>query len=363
MRDSDPDKWSYKEHTRVKHVLLEKYLGGWLPILGTMHDRLRIVDGFAGRGEYVDGSDGSPVILLRKADELMSAGKVTEVVCAFVENDPDNFANLQIVLDRTKPMHPKVDVLGPYNKPFEKVVQDLIEVTNGRVIPSFWFIDPFGFTGMSFDTLRQIMSLRRSEVFITLMLRDISRFLSHPDLEAAFDRLFGTRDWRTIVYSDKAGETKEKELLNLYVAQLRSIGCKVTFFRVCMDEKVQTLYYMVHATKHARGRLLMKDVVHGQGANGILAYLGPQDQAARLQGTLLPEDPVPELKELLPVKMGGRTITFKALRDECCDDDELRDPEYRTALKQLREEGRIRVRPVTSKTPKGLGGDDEIRFP
>ena len=84
-QDSDPKKWDYPQHTRVKHELLDKYLGGWLPILGRWHARLVIVDGFAGRGQYNDGSDGSPVIILRKAQELVSAGRVKEVVCGFVE--------------------------------------------------------------------------------------------------------------------------------------------------------------------------------------------------------------------------------------------------------------------------------------
>ena len=368
VRDNDLDKWIYKEHTRVKHELLDKYLGGWLSILGQWHRRLIIVDGFAGRGEYADGSEGSPIIILRKAAELIKIGRVGEVVCAFVEKDAANYANLEDTLRTKVSASPGVKIYGPVNDSFENTARGMISSVNGHMAPSFWFIDPFGFTGMSFDILREIMALSRSEVFITLMLRDIGRFLSHPDLDATFDRLFGTREWRTIVYSGQAGETKEKELLNLYVAQLRSIGCKVTFFRVCMDEKVQTLYYMVHATKHARGRLLMKDVVHGQGANGIFAYLGPQDEAARLQGTLLHEDPIPALKESLLVRMAGRTASFEALRNECCDDDELRDPEYRAALKELIDDGRIKVKRVPTKTPtgrapRGLRQTDEITFP
>ena len=254
--------------------MLEKYLGGWLPILGRWHERLLIFDGFAGRGEYSDGSDGSPVILLRKANELISGGRVKEVLCAFVEQDPGNFANLQAVLHRTQPQYPLVKVLGPSNDSFENVANQVIETTGGRLIPSFWFIDPFGFTGMSFETVKLLMSLRRSEVFITLMLRDIGRFLSHPDLETTFDRLFGTQEWRIIVHSNKTGEAKERELRDLYVAQLRRIGCKVTVFRVSMDERLQTLYCMVHATKHPKGRWLMKDVMHRQGSNGIFAVLG-----------------------------------------------------------------------------------------
>ena len=363
VKDSDLKKWNYAEHTKVKHELLEKYLGGWLPILGRWHEKLLIFDGFAGRGEYVDGSDGSPVILLRKADELISAGRVKEVVCAFVEIDPDNFAYLKAVLNRTKSQFPRVKVLGPSKDKFEKVVSEVIEATEGRIIPSFWFIDPFGFTGMSFDSVKQIMSLKRSEVFITLMLRDIGRFLTHPNLDSTFDRLFGTDEWRKIVYANKTGEEKERELLELYIAQLRMIGCKVTFFRVCMDEKLQTLYYMVHATNHCSGRWLMKNVMYQQGTNGVFAYLGPKDKVMRMQATLFPADDIPALKTQLLTKFPRRTRSYDAVLLECCDDNELREPDYRTALKELRDEETIRVKPITSKTESGLRGKDSITFP
>ena len=266
-------------------------------------------------------------------------------------------------MNRTKPSYPGVKAVGLENDSFENVANKIITSVGDRIAPSFWFIDPFGFTGMSFDIVRRLMALRRSEVFVTLMLRDIGRFLSHGDLEEAFDRLFGTSEWRRIVSSNKTAQAKEQELRDLYVAQLRALGSKVTLFRVSMDEKLQTLYYMVHATNNPKGRRLMKDVMHGQGANGVFAYLGPQDKIARLQGTLIPSDPIPTLKTELPAKFAARTLSFEDLRNECCDDDELRDPEYRAALKELRDDGKIQVRPVTSRTPRGLGGDDQITFP
>ena len=43
-----------------------------------------------------------------------------------------------------------------------------------------------------------------------------------------------------IVNSNKSSEAKERALRDLYIAQLRGIGCKVTAFRVSMDERVQT---------------------------------------------------------------------------------------------------------------------------
>ena len=124
MNDSDPGKWGYREHTKVKHELLEKYLSGWLPILGRWHKRLLIVDGFAGQGTYTDGSDGSPIIIIRKAQELISAGRVGKVFCAFVENNTENYTKLRTLLDQIRPQYPDVAILGPFNDKFETVASE-----------------------------------------------------------------------------------------------------------------------------------------------------------------------------------------------------------------------------------------------
>lgn len=66
LDDSDPRKWTYEPRTGAKHAILTEYLKAWLPILrraakalGRPAD-LVLVDGFAGKGRYVDGEPGSP---------------------------------------------------------------------------------------------------------------------------------------------------------------------------------------------------------------------------------------------------------------------------------------------------------------
>ena len=362
--DADPSKWNYTEHTETKHELLEKYLGGWLAILGTRNRKLLVVDGFAGNGEYSEGEGGSPVIIYLKANELIAAGKVDQVICLFVERNEENFEDLRSVLDGL-PQNPSIEVVAHHPAEFEDVVENLFEKYPDRnVIPSFWLIDPFGFTGMGFEIVKKIMSLTSSEVFINLMIRDIGRFLTHPDLDDTFDHLFGTKDWRDIVESGLTGELKESALRDLYSDQLRSLGCFVTNFRVCMDDRRQTLYYMVHATKHPLGRWLMKDVMRKEGPQGMFAYLGPDDEAMRLQTSMIPVTTLDELKDFLSKKYAGRNLTFKGLLYQSAEDDnELVRSDYRKALQELRAEGRLEVQPRTSKTERGLADQDLITFP
>jgi three-Cys-motif partner protein len=167
--DSSLEKWIYKEHTRVKHDILKKYLPSWLRVLGTSHSRLCYFDGFAGRGEYEDGSPGSPLIAMEIAEDLVSRGKVKEVVPIFIEKDPDNFANLERIIKASKSRFPNVrDPILRHNE-FRNAISEVIESVGLRLAPSFFFIDPFGFTGVPFATVKDILSIPRTEIFFTFM--------------------------------------------------------------------------------------------------------------------------------------------------------------------------------------------------
>lgn len=361
--DADPVKWQYSEHTRSKHELLEKYLGGWMSILGSWHRRLLIVDGFAGKGEYDKGEDGSPVIIHRKASELIAAGKVDQVICVFIEENETNFRDLRAILD-VLPTTPGVIIESPRPASFESVVKRLFEkYPDGIQIPSFWFIDPFGYSDFSFETVSKIMSLERSEVFVNFMVSFLGRFLNHPNLEATNDQLFGSTEWRNIVKRETTGEAKEHALRDLYMSRLQEIGCRVTNFRLCADDRRQTLYYLMHAAKHQRAVWLMRSIMAKQGPAGIFAYLGPEDSQRRYQESFLPiHDPL-ELKAKLLIEFKGRTLTYTQFADECSfDGNEHSEPDYRKAVQALEAGDDLRIDRVESKKT-GLKGKDRIIFP
>jgi len=360
-RDSAPEKWPYREHTRVKHELLEKYLYVWIIKLGKFHRKVIFFDGFAGRGEYLDEKTGetlivgSPIIALRVADKLLQDCEQKQrrpyfdkFVCVAVEKDKENFENLQsiinIEIEKLK-FKERIEIL-PINDEFANVATELVEEVGVKIAPSFFFIDPFGFSGVPFEAVKNILSLPRTEIFFTFMTYYINRFLELPQVEKHLNALYPTPEWKQI-YQIQSWEERDKALLNLYVKSLKEIaGVKYVFpFRVFMDEKYQTLYYLIHATNHFHGLKIMKDIMKRQGASGNFAWLGPKESSYRYQQKLF-DDTIPSLKEYLLKKFEGES-----------------KPEYRQALKELEKERRINVKRVTSKTTRGLSGKDKIIFP
>ena len=359
--ESAPVKWTYWEHTRVKHEILKGYLAGWLSILGKYHPKVCYFDCFAGRGEYQDGSPGSPVIAMQIANDLIERNRVGQVVCAFIEKDADNFENLRTVIDRHKGSYPHVKVLYEKSE-FAVVISRVVNKVGSKLVPSFFFVDPFGFAGVPFALIKDILAIPRTEVFITFMYDSINRFLSSAKVETLFDSLFGTEEWRTIV-STLSGRHREHALRDLYIEQLRhQAGAHCTrAFRVSTDEKFRTLYYLIHATNHKKGAVLMKEVMHRKSAPGMFAYLGPQDYVYRYHPRLFDENDIPGLENYLLGHFAGRQLTYDEIQEESWETPFI-DKHFREALKELRKKDKINATPVTSKTERGLRGQDKITF-
>jgi three-Cys-motif partner protein len=105
------------------------------------------IDGFAGPGEYAGGEAGSPIIALDTALELKPP-LTAKVHFLFVEERDDRADHLrkQVAL-RTLPANFSAIVEGgvTFEVAFEKRYSGFVR--NGRLMPTFAFIDPFGWTG------------------------------------------------------------------------------------------------------------------------------------------------------------------------------------------------------------------------
>ncbi len=367
LKDSDLQKWTYREHTRMKHIIMEKYLKAWITILGSFNERICYFDGFAGRGEYTGGSPGSPLIALRVADELQSYYK--KFICVFIEKDSENFNNLESILEREVPKikHMKKIEIIKQNDEFANVTEEIfknLEQQKYVMVPSFFFIDPFGFSGVPFEIVKKILSNPRTEVFFTFMVRDVNRFLSHEKLEETFNELFGNSIWKEGL---KTTDNQELALRDLYRQNLHRIaGLKYSWsFRVCTPEKLQTLYYLIHGTNNFKGHSIMKQVMYNQSAEGDFAYLGPEDMSRRSQIKLFDVEDIEALKKYLSVRFKSNVKTYDEIQIEVCepwyDEPPYIDKHYRQALKGLEKEQKVKIERISSKK-SGLKENDKITF-
>jgi three-Cys-motif partner protein len=256
--------WESTPHTRAKHAILRQYWNRWLPILGQRNRGLNYVDGFAGPGEYTDGEEGSPLIVLRAAVEhvLRPSGQVS---FTFVEKDADRAGHLKAILTRLFPREklPKgweysVE-LGEFDPILNSAI-DSFEASGTTLAPTFAFLDPFGYSGFPMSTIRRLMAIPRCEVLVTFMAGYIRRFLD--DLRAeTLTSLFGTDEWRGGVKLE--GDARVRFLLDLYEKRLKeeAQAAFVRSFEMC-GPNGETLYYLVFATRHEEGLRQMKEAMY-----------------------------------------------------------------------------------------------------
>jgi three-Cys-motif partner protein len=366
LQDSDLAKWVCREHTRVKHELLGKYLRAWVPILGKWNARIAYFDGFAGRGKYPDGSLGSPIIAIRVADAL--ADHYNQIRFTFVEKDADNFANLTAVLDseRASLKHCGKMSFQTKNDEFGNVagaLLDLIEKWGASLIPSFFFIDPFGFSGVPFDIVRRILTFDKTEVFFTFMLREVNRFLEHPPLAGSMTSLFGSDCWRSVI----GHPDRERAIVELYRQQLHDqANAKFSLhFKVCESDSTATLYHLVHASNSFKGHSVMKNIMFNQGVQGTFAFLGRDDLAERTQTRLFDLHDTSALRTELLARFAGQTLTFDAIMETMCypwnSEPPFIEKHYREVIKALEKDGSVSIRRISSKR-SGLKGNDLVTF-
>ncbi|HEU4973723.1 MAG TPA: three-Cys-motif partner protein TcmP [Baekduia sp.] len=362
--DDSDEKWEYTEHARAKHEVLRRYLGAWLPILGRFHDKLVIYDGFAGRGRYVGGQDGSPVIMFRRAAEAVANGRAKEVSIVCVEANRANYLELETVLSGLH--HPGVSISARQDT-FDAVangVADRARQPGVKPPPIFFTADPFGFRGVPLATIERLMAIPRMEVLVTFMVRDQRRFLGMENVEAPLTELFGGDEWKAC----QGAPDTDRCLVQRYgdVIKRRGIAQWATPFQVFEDERRQTLYYLVHLTDNARGMREMKEAMVETSSDMTFwpVTVRPRDQ---LVLEVEEAEPYPSLQAHLMQKYAGQRMKFEDVLNDDYPDGTWVEPQYRAAIKDLavRHAGASihydRVT-ATGKTPSGLEFDDTVEF-
>jgi three-Cys-motif partner protein len=265
--------WKLDDHTRAKHHVLRGYLEAWLPVMGqqalkfkAMGDpRLLVVDGFAGPGRYATGEEGSPLIMLRTLLEHDAFDRMADVkfLFLFIEHSDERVEHLEGEIEALDlPGNIEVAVEnGEFEDVFGELVEGVHAKKNRELVPTFAFIDPFGYTQAPMALSDRFLAFSRCEALVFLPLTHINRFVTRDKQEDGLNALFGSERWREA--ADLSGRERMEFLLALFEDQLRSQG-RVQYVRSFeLRTKDGNDYRLVFATQHRKGLELIKDAMWG----------------------------------------------------------------------------------------------------
>src|SRR5258708_15189713 len=225
MAGEDDTLWEREDHTAAKHDVLRAYLDAWIPIMGfaaqryESDPRLLLVDGFAGPGRSAGGEPASPLIMI---DAIVSHSAFPQLgnvrfILYFIEHDEPRAEHLQQEIEAWK--LPDNLVVTVSHGEFEETFSELVDVEEGKVlVPTFAFIDPFGYTQAKMSLTGKLLEFPRTEALFFLPMTDICRFLSKEDQAPGLDALFGTSRWREAI--PLKGRARNEFLVDLFEEQL-----------------------------------------------------------------------------------------------------------------------------------------------
>ena len=333
--------WEIDEHTKAKHEILRTYLNAWFPILTSAHPPVLYVDGFCGPGRYLGGEEGSPLIALRAA---MGQRRPLpgNPVFVFTDERPDRIENLRGELQRLNPpstfsIHAGV---GRFADVFTPTLESL-EREGKFLVPSFVFIDPFGFSGIPFTMIRRILRNPSCEVFITFMVNAVQRFVEHPvaAVRQEIEGLVGTNEVQQILVLTG---NRVEALRGLYQRQLRTAATFVRSFEI-RDAPEHILYYLFFASNNALGHEKMKDAMWGVAPEGDFRFVDNTDSD---QLVLLRQDPTARLAADLAARFAGQTLQAAEILRFVMDETGFVHKHTRAALNTLEGTGRLAVAPT-----------------
>jgi three-Cys-motif partner protein len=211
--------------SRIKDRVLGTYLPPYLHKVQRLPAPIVIVDCFAGRGKFRDGTPGSPLIICQQIRQHAS----TRATAYFVNKRPAHHQALAHTIKAftdTGIGHP---ILGQ-SQTF------LVDLTDQLANQSlFVYLDPFGIKGCTFTATKRL--LQRNPAASTELLMTISMPILHrlaarrrtvqespiiTRFHALLDDVFGDVPWRDIMYDQGlTSAEKEERIISAYCEQLR----------------------------------------------------------------------------------------------------------------------------------------------
>ncbi len=215
-------------------------------------------------------------------------------------------------------------------------------VRNGRLMPTFAFIDPFGWKGNPFALIKKILANPSCEAFVNFMYEEINRFLSHRDQVENFTTLFGCEDWKDCVALTEP-DLRNRCLHDLYVRQLhKEAGAKhVRSFEMSNDLDI-TDYYLFYATNHKLGLQKMKEAMWKIDESGEFHFSDRTDPNQFVLFEKVANTAV--LRAQMLGKFSGKVVAVAEIEEFVVVETAFRETHYkRQVLKVLEEEGKTKA--------------------
>ncbi len=261
-------------HSAAKHAVFRSYIERYIEVLTSNPRRealgLTLIDGFAGGGEYTFKDamvPGSPMILLQefacaRARLSIQRRKPFHLNAEFilVERSTANKEFLEYTIRRSEYKSLLGDSVHLLNTEFEQALPQILARIRARTRAhrSIFFLDQYGYSQVSLETIRTILtSLNSPEIVLTFNVDWLISFLSADDefLKAVKPVELELNDVKRMLAFKTEPRDGRWLIQNLLFQHLRDkTGAPYYTCFFIKSPASHLSYWLVHISKHPKAR-------------------------------------------------------------------------------------------------------------
>ncbi|MDU0342421.1 three-Cys-motif partner protein TcmP [Bosea rubneri] len=352
-----------EDQSEVKARIVSKYFYAWanviLPSASAHNSKIAYIDLFAGPGRYKDGAVSTPLMIVEKAIETPKLRD--NLVTMFNDENPSHTKNLEGELGKLNNIRMlKYRPVISTGSVGEAIADQLATV---RLVPTFSFIDPFGYKGLSLKLINGAIKDWGCDCVFFFNYNRINAGVSNSIVDRHINALFGDEiatDLRTQL-SGLTPPEREQLILEKLAQAIKALGGKYVLpFRFRNAAGTRSTHHLVFVSKHEKGYEIMKEILYKESSTHDQGVASLEYSPANARTPLLfsLQQPLNKLEgELLNLNKGKALRVIDIYRSHHVDTPFIKR-NYKECLLQLEAQSKVSAEPA--KRRKGTMADDVI---
>jgi hypothetical protein len=230
-----------------------------------------------------------------------------------------------------------------------------------KLVPTFSFIDPFGYKGLSLGLVQGAIKDWGSDCVFFFNYNRINAGISNDLVDEHINALFGRERAARLreAVKNKKPARREAIVLEFLAEATKELGGKYVLpFRFRNAAGTRSTHHLIFVSKHVRGYEIMKEIMAKESSTydqGVpsLEY-SPADASTPLLFSL--QRPLEKLAVELPMVFAGRKLTMLQIYNAHHVDTPFIKKNYKDALLSLEARKVVDVAPANRRS--GTFGDD-----
>lgn len=353
------------DQSEVKARIVQKYFFAWakvvIPTARSRPGRIAYIDLYAGPGRYKDGAMSTPLMVLQAAIADPDLSRM--LVTLFNDGDQNHTAALQTEIDQLSGIEKLAHRPSVMCREVDESAEQYFNGIN--LVPSFTFVDPFGYRGLSLKIVNGVTKDWGCDCVFFFNYNRINAGISNPMVRPHMDALFGgerAENLRKMLPSRRPHD-REALILEELAQAVKEMGGKFVLpFRFKNAVGTRTSHSLIFVSKHFKGYEIMKEIMAKESSTteqGVPSFTySPADQSMPLLFSL--SRPLDDLEGMLLSIFSGQKLSMAEVYMRHNVDTPYIKKNYKDALANLEAAGSITANPPMEKRRKGTFADHVV---